>query len=128
MIVFKMCKEVMITYSKLSQVILQTLYFQPKKVIFQVCCTILCNVEKNTIKTSEKQKMYKSMLPLCSSWYPARPRTNHLATFPPKMERAPDSEKWLSDQKMFTEQLAIIKQRALQMESITAYGMFQPCI
>lgn len=40
------------------------------------------------------------------------------------MEKAPDSEKWLSDQKMFTEQLAIIKQRALQMESITAYAMF----
>lgn len=40
------------------------------------------------------------------------------------MEKAPDSEKWLSDQKTFIEQLAIIKQRALQMESITAYAMF----
>lgn len=40
------------------------------------------------------------------------------------MEKAPDSEKLLSDQKMFTEQLAIIKQRAVQMESITAHGMF----
>lgn len=70
------------------------------------------------------QKMDKSMLPLCSSWYPAWPQTNHLAAFPPRMERAPDSEKLLSDQKMFTEQLAIIKQKALQMESITACGMF----
>lgn len=46
----------MITYSKLSQVILQTLYFQPKKVIFQVCCTILCNVREKYNKDIRKAK------------------------------------------------------------------------
>lgn len=39
------------------------------------------------------------------------------------MEKAPDYEKCLSDQKTFTQQIVFIKQKALQMESMKAYAM-----